>query len=113
MNHQKRTKVTTSLQALGSVGILANGKHEESHIKGGEEEDERNRVSESADEHQKGEDEPSEKVEPDCSAEFFCISSIRCNNVETGDLNDSVREPESTIAAQSSCAESVSNNLEY
>jgi hypothetical protein len=45
--------------------------------------------------------------------DLFGLACIRADDVETGDLNDSVGEPETAIAAQGSSAECVADGLKY
>jgi hypothetical protein len=94
------------------VEVLGEGQHEEGHVKGDKEENEGDRVTENSEEHQECKDEPSKQVERDRHTELLSITTIGSNNVEARDLNDSIRQPESTIAAQSSSAKRISDGLE-
>lgn len=107
---REETEVSTSRLAFSVSSVRAEGEEEEGQVESGEEEDERDGCSESADQHQEGEDEPSEKVEGDGGVHLpgsLRIRSVRADDVETGNLNDSPGEPETTIAAQGSSAKGV------
>jgi hypothetical protein len=104
-------EVASSLGARSVSSVLGDRKEEESHVEDEEEENKTDGMTEGSDEHKEGEDEPSKEVERDRGLQLLGVGAICFNDAKLGDEDDTVRKPETTVAAKGCSSKGISHRL--